>query len=291
MSAFIVSLAELSARLLPTPVKRWLYRTPWLAKRIRRSLNDAVSPGLTETIVASGQLKGARFLLDLQREKDYWLGTYEMELQAGITALVKPGSTAYDLGANIGYISLLLARCAGDHGRVYAFEALPANQDRLKQNIQLNSLDNQVIVVPAAVSNRSEVLRFMVGPSGGMGKVEGSAGRHNIEYAETIEVNGIALDDFVYRDGQPAPDVIKIDIEGGEILALPGMRRVLKEKRPVLFLELHGPEAADVTWQELSVAKYRICYLTTGYPEVTALDQVDWKSYLVAFPLREYEQN
>jgi FkbM family methyltransferase len=288
MHAFIIPLAELSARLLPTSVKRWLYRTPWLAKQIRLRLNEAVPTGLTQTVVAAGPLKGAPLLLDLQREKDYWLGTYEMELMAGIADLVAPDSIAYDLGANIGYISLMLARCVGEQGRVYAFEALPSNQERLEQNIQLNKLEEGVIVVPAAVSDRSSVLSFMVAASGGMGKVAGSAGRHTVEYAETIEVNGIALDDFVYLEGKPAPDVIKIDIEGGEVLALPGMRRILKEKRPVIFLELHGPEAASVAWQELHQANYRLCNLTAGYPEVEALEKMDWKSYLVAFPRSEY---
>jgi chemotaxis response regulator CheB len=124
-----------------------------------------------------------------------------------------------------------------------------------------------------------------------MGKVTGSAGRHTVEYVQTIDVDGISLDDFVYLQQKPAPDVIKIDIEGGEVLALPGMRRILKEKRPVLFLELHGPEAASVVWQELDLANYRLCTLEAGYPEVEALEKMDWKSYLVAFPRSEYGRN
>ena len=123
-----------------------------------------------------------------------------------------------------------------------------------------------------------------------MGKVEGSAGRQKVDYGETIEVNGIALDDFVFHEGQPAPGVVKIDIEGGEVLALPGMRRILKEKRPILFIELHGPEAASVAWQELGDTNYKICYLSTGYPVVAALEKLDWKTYLVAFPVNPNEQ-
>jgi len=290
MPDIIISIAALSARLLPMPVKRWLYQIPWLAKGIRRSLNRAVSPGLTEVTVPAGGLKGMRLYLDLQCEKDYWLGTYETDLQAGIADLLKPGSVAYDLGANIGYITLLLARSVGENGRVFAFEALPANQNRLKSNIQLNALDARVTVVPAAVSIRSEPLHFLVGPSGGMGKAEGSAGRQNVDYAETIEVNGIALDDFVFYEGQPAPGVVKIDIEGGEVLALPGMRRILQEQRPILFVELPGPEAASVAWQELGIANYKVCYLSAGYPIVAALEKLDWKTYLVAFPVNPNDQ-
>jgi hypothetical protein len=104
-------------------------------------------------------------------------------------------------------------------------------------------------------------------------------------------VNGIALDDFVFQGGQPAPGVVKIDIEGGEVLALPGMRRILKEKRPVLFVELHGPEAASTAWQELGTANYKVCYLSAGYPVVAALEKLDWKTYLVAFPVKTNEQH
>ena len=114
-----------------------------------------------------------RLYLDLQCEKDYWLGTYETDLQAGIADLVKPGSVAYDLGANIGYITLLLARSVGENGRVFAFEALPANQDRLMSNIQLNVLDDRVTVMPVAVSNRSALLHFLVRALGRNGKSRG----------------------------------------------------------------------------------------------------------------------
>jgi len=75
--------------------------------------------------VAAGGLQGLRLSLDMQTEKDYWLGTYEPELQAAVADLVKPGMQVYDVGANIGYVSLLLARRVGAAGHVYAFEALP----------------------------------------------------------------------------------------------------------------------------------------------------------------------
>jgi len=248
----ILSSAEFAARLLPMPAKRALYRWPALSGLIRRGLNRAVDQGMTEVTVAAGGLEGMRLSLDLQTEKDYWLGTYEPALQAAIRDWVQPGTVAYDVGANIGYLTLLLARQVGADGRVFAFEALPANLERLAGNLALNSLEEKVSAVNAAVTDRSAPTQFLVGPSGGMGKVAGSAGREGIAYAETITVPGIALDDFVYNDGNPAPQVVKIDIEGGEVLALPGMKRVLSAARPLVFLELHGPEAARVAWEMLA---------------------------------------
>lgn len=281
---WVLRLAATAAKTLPAPLKRALYRVRPLANFLRGWLNRNAPVGLTEVTVAAGGLEGARLLLDLQDEKDFWLGSYEPELQAALADLVEPGAVAYDVGANIGYITLLLAQRVGAEGRVFAFEALPANVERLQANLSLNCPQAAVEVVPQAVVEASRPVRFLVGPSVGMGKVDGSAGRSKIQYQGAIEVEGISLDEFVYRQGRPAPQVVKMDIEGGEVLALPGMRRVLKEARPILFLELHGPEAAHAAWESLAEAGYRVCRMEPGYPEVAGREAVDWKAYLVGLP-------
>jgi FkbM family methyltransferase len=190
---------------------------------------------------------------------------------------------AYDVGANIGYISLLLAQKLATSGKIFAFEALPDNLERLRAHVEMNNLGSRVSVIPSAVTATSKPIRFLVGPSGAMGKAEGSAGRSE-GHRESIEVPGISLDDFVYCDGNPPPQVIKMDIEGGEVLALQGMLRLLAEARPLILLELHGPEAARVVWDTLTAAGYQICRMQRGYPRVLALDDLDWKAYLVARP-------
>ncbi len=221
--------------------------------------------------------------LDLQSEKDYWLGTYEVNLQEVVNQVVKNGWVAYDIGANIGYTSLLLAKAVGETGKVIAFEALPANIKRLRENIDLNGLLSRVKVIHAAVIDTSGEVQFLVGPSDAMGKVLGSAGRTG-RHSESISVSGVALDDFVYQDRNPIPQIIKMDIEGGEVLALRGMIRLLSEARPIIFLELHGPEAARITWEVLSSVDYTICRIQPGLPPVQSLAELDWKSYLVGLP-------
>lgn len=280
----LLRLAAWAAPRLPMPVKRLLYRLRPLAGLIRGGLNRAAPTGLTEVEVAAGALAGWRLALDLHTEKDYWLGTYEPDIQTALRGLMQPGMVAYDVGANIGYITLQLARLAGDGGRVHAFEALPANLERLRRNVALNRLDSVVEVVPAAVLDAVRPARFLIGPSDDTGKAEGSAGRQDLAYQETIEVPGVSLDAYVYADGHPAPDLVKMDIEGGEVLALPGMRRLLADARPVLLLELHGPESAHAAWDTLTAAGYRICRLQPGFPAVPALAALDWKAYLAAFP-------
>jgi len=231
--------------------------------------------------IAAGGAAGMKMQLDLQLEKDYWLGTYESDLQASIAKLVEPGWVAYDVGANIGFVSLLLAQKIGETGQIFTFEALPDNIERLRTHVEINGLASRVSVISGAVTDASKPVRFLIGPSGAMGKAEGSAGRDDGD-RESLEVPGICLDDFIYRDGNPPPQVIKMDIEGGEVLALKGMSRLLTEAPPLILLELHGPEAARVAWETLRAAGYQICRMQRGYPPVPSLDDLDWKAYLVA---------
>jgi len=284
MRKLVLSFASFVARLLPPSWKRGIYKIEPLARLIRGGLNRAAPTGLSETRVAAGDLAGWTLQLDMQTEKDYWLGTYEPELQAALRDLVPAGAVAYDVGANIGYVSLLLARALGEAGKVYAFEALPDNVARLRHNVEINGLAARVMVVPAAVTLAAGPARFLVHASSGMGKAEGSAGRQDETYRSEVTVDGLSLDEFVYADGNPAPQVVKLDIEGGEVMALPGMERLLAEARPVVLMELHGPESARAAWEALDAARYRICWMKRGYPEVPSLDALDWKAYIVAQP-------
>jgi FkbM family methyltransferase len=281
----VLALASIAARVLPASFKQAIYKSGPLASLIRRTLNRAAPTSLAQVRIAAGDLAGYTLLLDMQTEKDYWLGTYEPELQAALHDLIRPGDTVYDVGANIGYVTLLLGRAAGEAGRVYAFEALPENVARLRANVTLNGMQARVMVMPGAVTQASGPVRFYVHASGGMGKAAGSAGRTDEPYPSEISVPGLSLDEFAYARGNPPPQVVKMDIEGGEVLALPGMRRVLAEARPVMLMELHGPESARLAWETLTAAGYDLCWMKPGYPRVPSLEALDWKAYIVARPI------
>jgi len=255
-----------------------------ISEMVRGSLNQLAPEGKTTVTIATGCLEGIRISLDLKSEKDMWLGTYESELQQTIINYVNQGMTVYDIGANIGYISLLFSKSVGAAGRVFSFEAFPENIDRLRENLRMNHFTSNVEIVPKAVVDTQREVKFMVGPSGGMGKVEGSAGRENVIYNDAISVSGISLDGFVYEHGNPAPDVLKMDIEGGEVFALPGMQRVIAQAKPIILLEVHGPEAADAAWDYLIKAGYHFQQMKTGYPPILSTEELDWKAYLVAIP-------
>jgi FkbM family methyltransferase len=284
MQNFFLNIAAFAARILPNSFKQAIYKFKPLARLIRGGLNRAAPTGLVEVKVAAGDLAGYTILLDMQVDKDYWLGTYEPELQAALRQLIPAGAVIYDVGANIGYVSLLLAKAAGETGKVFAFEALPSNVDQLRRNVALNAMGGRVTVIDRAVTRVPGLVRFLVHASGGMGKVAGSAGRDDKVESE-ITIPGVSLDEFVYGEGNPQPQVVKMDIEGGEVLALPGMQRVLTEARPLILMELHGPESCRAAWEALTSAGYEICWMRPGYPVISSLEALGWKAYIVAKPL------
>ena len=281
MKKGILDLAAWAARVMPTPLKKAVYKIPFLARNIRRTLNSAAPTEFTEISIAAGAARGMRMVLNMQAEKDYWLGTYETELQEAAARLVNEGDVIYDIGANIGFVALVCASLCGEKGRVFAFEALPANIKRLKENISANHLGSRVTAVHAAVVDKSGPVTFLTHTSGAMGKAEGSAGRDE-KYSNSITVPGIGLDAYINDHNLPAPDLIKMDIEGGEGPALEGMQSLLEKKTPILLIELHGEEAARQVWTILTAAGYEIQRMGGGFKQVKDVEDLDWKAYIVA---------
>lgn len=283
----VLNLTSLMAKVLPASLKKLIYQNETLSNVIRKRLNKYAPEGYNKVTIASGLNTGLDMVLDLQVEKDYWLGTYEPDLQQAIEELVRPDQVIFDIGANIGFVTLMFANKVGDGGHVYAFEALPENTRRLDQNIDINDFQGRVTTTRAAVQDQTGETEFLIGPSGAMGKVVGSSGRDTLDYRERIIVKGITIDQFIKELGNPEPDIVKIDVEGGEVLVLPGMREVLQQRRPIILLELHGLDSAQVCWHILTESGYKICLMEAGFPRVKQLESLDWKSYIVAFPINE----
>lgn len=267
----------------PNSIKQIFYKLGPISKGLRKTLNVAAPDGISEVIIAGGILKGFPFLLDMQSEKDYWLGNYEINLQSVLNELVQPDMTVYDIGANVGYVSLMFGKSVGKMGNVYSFEALPENQDRLKANLRLNEDQSSFHPISLAVADKTGKVDFLVHNSDDMGKITGSSGRDET-YLESITIDAISIDDFVFKNGNPAPDLIKVDIEGGEIFAIPGMVKVLTQHRPTMVVELHGPKCAEVAWKHLTESNYSIHQLEKGFPAVNNYHELNWKSYLVGKP-------
>jgi len=169
---------------------------------------------------------------------------YEPAVTAAITRLAEPGAVCADLGAHVGYFTILMAKLAGPEGRVLSFEASPENARTVRRNVRLNKLGGRVTVEEAAVmGHTSDDVPIFAGRSGGSMEwttdAEFAAREDAVEHehAPAMRIRGVALDDYLPPGS--ALDLVKIDIEGAEAQAIPGMARVLREARPAIVLEFH----------------------------------------------------
>ncbi len=204
-------------------------------------------PPQTVMPVLQGPLRGKKWIVG-SGNHGYWLGSYEMGKCILFAKTVPPGGVVFDLGANVGYYTLLSSVRAGPQGRVFAFEPLPRNLQFLKRHLTLNRIEN-VTVIEAAVAERSGTVRFEEDSSTSKGRI-GAEG--------ALEVQSIALDDWIDREKLPAPDLIKIDIEGAELQALMGAARILASSHPAIFLSTHSGKVHRDCLDLLDSLGYRV---------------------------------
>lgn len=264
----LVSVLGFVAGLVPPRVGLGVYRVPWLARTIRSLLNVSVPPGLQEVRVVSGPLSGARLLLDLTCEKYLWLGTYEPWVQMAIVQHLPAGAWAWDVGGFIGYHALLMHRL-GAH--VVSLEPDPANRERLRRNLKLNSAD-AVTLLPNAVGDRRSAVR--------LGRVSRHASETRIQDDGEIEADMLRLDDLLERF--PPPRLVKADIEGAEAAMLRGARRMLHDVRPVWVLGVHGEPGREAI-SHLQNSRYRVQPIGKGV-DVNESLPVGGPAHVLALP-------
>lgn len=241
------------------------------ARRMLQRVTSVARAGVHE--IASGPAAG--MFIDVAHSRpSYVLGTAEPEMQQFLQANVKPGGVVLDLGANIGFLSLVSAALVGPEGRVVAYEPFPENAAALRRNVLLNRLTT-VEVVQAAVSCQAGTASFSVGRSDQDGSLVERQG------AGSISVTTVAIDDEMQRLGL-RPTVIKIDIEGAEGEAIVGMRGILASARPVVVCEMHETvhDPDHPVRRTLHDLGYTVSWLEDGVEEASEF----WAPHLVAIP-------
>jgi FkbM family methyltransferase len=183
--------------------------------------------------IASGPAAGLRF--DAGADQRFRSGEYERPVQDRITGLVRGGDVCYDVGANLGFFSVLLARLAGPTGAVYAFEPVPQNAALIERNARLNQLQT-IKVRNVAVSNRDGSSDLLLARHVGGAMLEEAGTPPDL--AGRLTVRTATLDKLVEDREIPPPSFVKIDVEGAELSVLRGMQRILRESRPTVLLEL-----------------------------------------------------
>ena len=171
----------------------------------------------------------------------FWYGYYEKEVGDLLKKILRQKDVFIDIGANIGYFSLLSATISPS-AKVISFEPVKDLFQKIKENVSINDCKN-IVAINAAVGETNEQRELFLSTPDNLGmssfqQPENYAGRK-----ENVEV--IAIDDWFKTSGLTKVDLIKLDIEGSELAALKGMRSVLEEQRPVLIAEIN-PETLSL---------------------------------------------
>jgi FkbM family methyltransferase len=161
-------------------------------------------------------------------------GRYERDETAMMQRIIRDGNVVWDVGANHGFYSATFAR-RYPNVRVEAFEPVPRTFAALQRNIERNRVSPQVHLHQHGLSDHSgEATFYFYGAGSGNGSLRDLSGREDVEeYTVQLRV----VDDLV-AEGVPAPDFMKIDVEGAELLVLHGAMRTLRQTKAPVFAEL-----------------------------------------------------
>ena len=175
--------------------------------------------------------------------------SYEPHVTDAIVKHLKFGDVFLDLGANIGYFTMLAASIVKDAGKVISFEPNQYNRQLLYASIVENQFNN-ITVYPFAVSDSQQILRLMTSGSNGW-VVELSDESVNYQFVQSV-----ILDELLESEKQI--NVVKMDIEGHEPIALRGMAQIIKKHRPIIFTEFHPYAVGEGYLKQLTEHNYRL---------------------------------
>lgn len=190
--------------------------------------------GLHVARVLAGPLRGKLLALPTLQRPSYALGTFEPHVVQAMQASVQPGAIVYDLGANVGYHTLVLAGLVGLAGSVVAVEPSPTDRAALEATLRLNDQTN-VRVVSSALAEQPGTVQFTTFGYSGIGRIA----REQEPADATIQtLPTTTLDALVFEEGYQPPSFIKMDVEGAELRVLLGGMRLLTAARPTIVCEV-----------------------------------------------------
>ena len=224
------------------PARWYLRNTPWHQGTRRLSValdfNQRLRPHRFRTETRFGfEISGTTE--DFVQRYIYVFGVWEPHLTYWIQDRLQPGDTFVDVGANIGYFTLLAAGCIRKQGWCVAIEASPSIFELLKENLELNHVGSRVRTVNLAASDRDGTLTVYGGPSGNLGLTT-TVPNHDLRIETTIRA--MPLKDILTEGEIAAARLIKIDVEGLEGPVVRGLLPILGACREDLeiVLEVNG---------------------------------------------------
>lgn len=224
---------------------------------VRHTLAKWLPRGIAYPVLR-GPLRGTRFILGSAAGEGGGSSTYlnlvEPEQTRKLMTMLHSGQIFFDIGANVGYYTLLGSKLVGSQGKVLAFEPVVRNLFYLYRHTVLNKSRN-VMIVPAACSNHLTIAKFSLGDNCALGHLEQEDKSEIYLSNDKVIVPTITVDEVVKRI-DILPDVVKIDVEGSELQVLQGARDTLIRRMPIIFLSVHSADLRAICQDYLREMNY-----------------------------------
>ncbi|MFC1850233.1 FkbM family methyltransferase [candidate division CSSED10-310 bacterium] len=214
--------------------KRRLYRLHPRSIYWRHHLRTRPDEPLTATI--DHDLKARVWPGDVLGESLYVRGYFEQQETKFVKQILKPGMVFIDVGANMGYYSLLAAKLVGQAGQVHSFEPNPRMFQELTYNVELNGFSN-ISLNSQALADKPGQARLSRYDKGE--EVYCSLSNSSYPGAEIIGYDDVSvqtLDNYINKNGIDKVDLIKIDVEGAELMVLQGAQNLLSDSRKLIVM-------------------------------------------------------
>jgi FkbM family methyltransferase len=242
-------------RILPWSLRGHIKRIPLVAPLQRVIFSRLFGSKEFAHEVDAGPAKGITFQLQMPDDKGIWTGTYEATFAARLANSVRAGRAAYDIGSWHGFFAGVMA--AQGASVVHVFEPLPANAARIRKLIELNPT-KAIVLHACAVGNRDTEMDLVVMPDTSMAKLEESEFQAKTAATNRVRVRVRTIDNLIASSEAPPPGIMKIDVEGAEMMVLEGARETLNRYRPEIFAEVHSSALLAQCTSLLQAAGYTV---------------------------------
>lgn len=197
--------------------------------------------------ILQGKLRGKQWIVK-SSVHGCWIGSYEYDMQILFEKTISEGKVVFDIGAHVGFYTLLASELVCSKGRVFAFEPMPRNLFYLQEHLRLNHITN-VTVIEAAISDSSGLANFEETANPYQGHLSAQG---------TIQVKIVNLDQMIALGEIVIPDYLKIDVEGAEMQVLLGAKNILEKAHPTIFLATHGDVLQKQCREFLTLLGYQL---------------------------------
>ena len=221
--------------------------------RIFRPLN--LFRDITEIISYDKDLKIKLNLDEWIQQHIYFLGYFDPMGIRFINNQLYEGEVFIDIGANVGAYSLVASRLVGRSGKVIAFEPVGTIFQRLSENISLNKITN-IVAEKRAVLDKNGITDIYLSDKQNMGM--SSIFHFNPESGKSEKVEAVSLDDYIEKRDISRINLIKIDIEGSEMLAIKGMQRIIERFHPKILIELKEETLTNSGYQAKNIIDFLV---------------------------------